>query len=622
MSVLHVKLEGTSNTEGAPVAVEVINSAMDTVAQLAIPVGGTDKVEGIPPGRYLIRAHMPSGYTTSSRVQVEGNKGATAILALERSPHEWLGWQHFLGNIGGKDVARRAAIASVRDRIHAARSQFGVPWLRIWSRIGESWSIQEWPASSSHREAATASFQIAVDPTGLHFLQVGVPSFPWRFVAVPPSAQGVNVLVRRPSSPTEISEGLVVRIVTQDRQAETLLHYLVSGNSASARAIGNRFIADELNRLNEVKEEDVAHTELRLRDELVNPVSAAIGGYYLLQVGEAQRLHDWPRIFANWIDWLPDFAIIHAWQLLQVQGVPEFELALKRLIEASERGVPVYTVGLRLLYDGLKLFAEDPETPTLDRQKAESALKRVTKYARAADWSQTLTTFYGSDPGHPSRVRRYGIPKDQEDLILLPELADFNLLEDIQSSIDAVFASVQAEYPALRHQTDPEGNVTILFTDIEGSTEMPKRLGDQRWLELLREHNAIVREQVVAHEGIEVKSEGDGFMLAFQSARRAVQSAAEMQRAFAHRNQSAEEPIRVRIGLHTGEAIKEAHDFYGKNVILAARIAGQAGGGEILVSSLLKELTESAGDIEFGEGREVELKGLGGPHKVHHVKWR
>ncbi len=76
------------------------------------------------------------------------------------------------------------------------------------------------------------------------------------------------------------------------------------------------------------------------------------------------------------------------------------------------------------------------------------------------------------------------------------------------------------------------------------------------------------------------------------------------------------------MGLHTGEAIKEADDFFGKNVILAARIAGQAQGDEILVSSLLKELTESSGEIAFGEGREVELKGLAGPHQVFPVDWK
>jgi class 3 adenylate cyclase len=150
---------------------------------------------------------------------------------------------------------------------------------------------------------------------------------------------------------------------------------------------------------------------------------------------------------------------------------------------------------------------------------------------------------------------------------------------------------------------------------------MTERLGDRRWLEVLHEHNAIIRRQVAECGGFEVKAEGDGFMLAFQSARTALGCAIEMQRALAERNDGAEEPIKVRVGLHTGEAIKEGEDFFGKHVILAARIAGQAKGGEILVSSLLKELTESAGDVEFGEGRQVELKGLTGVHEMFPVSW-
>jgi class 3 adenylate cyclase len=197
-----------------------------------------------------------------------------------------------------------------------------------------------------------------------------------------------------------------------------------------------------------------------------------------------------------------------------------------------------------------------------------------------------------------------------------------------QTSIDAVAASVYVDKPNLRQHAAPDGTVTILFTDIEGSTAMTERLGDQRWLELLRGHNAIVRKRVAAHEGFEVKSEGDGFMLAFGSARKALECAVDIQRAIAEWNAARPstgsgraDEIRVRIGLHTGEAIKEDEDFFGKNVILAARIAGQAQGGEILVSALLKELTESGGEIEFGEGREVELKGLSGQHKVFEIVW-
>jgi class 3 adenylate cyclase len=189
------------------------------------------------------------------------------------------------------------------------------------------------------------------------------------------------------------------------------------------------------------------------------------------------------------------------------------------------------------------------------------------------------------------------------------------------ASIDAVASLVYAEKPDLRSQAAPDGTVTLLFSDIEGSTAKTEELGDQRWMEVLGEHNAIVREQLASHDGFEVKSEGDGFMLAFQSARKALQCAIGMQKAFAERDESADVTIKVRMGLHTGEVIKEGDDFFGKHVNLAARIAGQASGGEILVSSLLKELTASGGDITFEDGREVELKGLSGTQQVYRVGW-
>ena len=195
-------------------------------------------------------------------------------------------------------------------------------------------------------------------------------------------------------------------------------------------------------------------------------------------------------------------------------------------------------------------------------------------------------------------------------------------LADYAASIEAVASLVYAEKPDLRPQAAPDGTVTIMFSDIEGSTAKTEELGDQRWMEVLREHNAIVREHLAAHEGFEVKSEGDGFMLAFQSARKALQCAIETQKAFAERAESSDVPIRVRMGLHTGEMIKEGDDFFGKHVILAARIAGQADGGEILVSSLLRELTASGGDIEFGDGRQVELKGLAGVQEMFPVSWQ
>jgi class 3 adenylate cyclase len=80
-------------------------------------------------------------------------------------------------------------------------------------------------------------------------------------------------------------------------------------------------------------------------------------------------------------------------------------------------------------------------------------------------------------------------------------------------------------------------------------------------------------------------------------------------------------PLRVRIGLHTGEAIRERDDFFGKVVILAARIAAEARGTEILVSSLVRDLTESVGEFRFESTTEVELKGLSGIHRLHSMSW-
>jgi class 3 adenylate cyclase len=192
---------------------------------------------------------------------------------------------------------------------------------------------------------------------------------------------------------------------------------------------------------------------------------------------------------------------------------------------------------------------------------------------------------------------------------------------DAGTSIDAVAAVVEDERPDLSGHTAPDGTVTILFSDIERSTEINERLGDRRWLEVLREHNTIVRDQVRMHGGFEVKSQGDGFMVVFARPLSGVECAVAIQRALAARTEEGGEPIRVRMGLHTGEAIRERDDFFGRNVVVAARIAAKARGGEVLVSAPLRELADGAPDVVFGEPRELDLKGLSGTYLVHAVEW-
>jgi class 3 adenylate cyclase len=193
---------------------------------------------------------------------------------------------------------------------------------------------------------------------------------------------------------------------------------------------------------------------------------------------------------------------------------------------------------------------------------------------------------------------------------------------DVATSIDAVAATVERRRPDLRGFAAADGRVTLMFSDVEGFTEMTERLGDREAHRVIRAHNAIVREELRSHGGVELELQGDGFLLAFADPMAALRCAIAIERALAgYSGEHPEQPIRVRIGLHAGEAIQEAEGFFGKTVILAARIASQARGGEILVSDAVKEAVARAPDVRFGESREARLKGLASTYVLHAVAW-
>ncbi len=186
--------------------------------------------------------------------------------------------------------------------------------------------------------------------------------------------------------------------------------------------------------------------------------------------------------------------------------------------------------------------------------------------------------------------------------------------------IDAVADGPDQAEAGLPAEGLPDGTVTIMFSDIEGFTSVTERLGDRRAMAILREHNDIIRQRVAGCGGHEIKAQGDGFMIAFSGASRALQCAIGIQSDFTARNRSQPDvPIQVRLGLHSGEAVRDGGDFMGGAVILAARITQQAEGGEILVSSVLKELCDLSGEFQFTDGRDVHLKGLSEPRHLYSV---
>jgi class 3 adenylate cyclase len=171
-------------------------------------------------------------------------------------------------------------------------------------------------------------------------------------------------------------------------------------------------------------------------------------------------------------------------------------------------------------------------------------------------------------------------------------------------------------------QTAPDGTVTILFCDVSGFAEMTERLGDVETQKLLAIYFELVRGQVASHGGYEVKCHADEAMVAFSGAGQAVRCAIEIQRSLArHSGLNPDTPIRAHIGLHTGEAIQDGGDFLGRTVILASRITDEAQADEILVSSLLRELTTGSPDLGFGSPRDVLLQGVTDSQRLCPVLW-
>ena len=184
----------------------------------------------------------------------------------------------------------------------------------------------------------------------------------------------------------------------------------------------------------------------------------------------------------------------------------------------------------------------------------------------------------------------------------------------VRSSIEDLADWAEVERPDLARLSH-SGKMVILFSDIEESTALNERIGDRAWVRLIGRHDKMVRRQVSKHSGYVVKSQGDGFMVAFAQPGQAVRCSMDIQRSLRRQSNG----FRVRMGIHMGKSVRRGDDLFGRNVAMAARVAGEADGGEVLVSQVVRDALLDADDIEFDEGREADLKGFSGTHRLYAV---
>lgn len=172
-------------------------------------------------------------------------------------------------------------------------------------------------------------------------------------------------------------------------------------------------------------------------------------------------------------------------------------------------------------------------------------------------------------------------------------------------------------------QALPEGPVTIMFTDIEGSTALRTSLGDAEADALFAQHDELIRAQIAEHRGQDLHAAlGDGFLAVFVSTKRAVSCAVGIQKALdAFNHQRSGAPLRVRIGLNTGEVAQVDGQISGEAVHAAARVCSAADGGHVLVADVTRQLAGTIPEVSYRDTGEHELKGFPSPWRLWEVLW-
>ncbi|HVE63253.1 MAG TPA: AAA family ATPase [Mycobacteriales bacterium] len=287
---------------------------------------------------------------------------------------------------------------------------------------------------------------------------------------------------------------------------------------------------------------------------------------------------------------------------------------------AAERARAVLTAnGFRIMaLEAARLHAR--ALTSLDQPAAAALLTEAIREARergvAAEWIEAAQAELGTaggtvaKPMESASTSAAAVPAGESD-------------EVASDRIEVLAERALADTSDLRQHAAADGTLTLLFSDIEGSVALTERLGDEAWLRLLRQHDELIRAEVARSGGAVLKTAGDSFLAVFTSARRALGAATEIQRRLAAADLAADGvPLRVRIGLHTGDVVADSGDVYGRHVNLAARVAASAVGGEVLVSGLTHDLVAGSSDLRFDSERLIELKGFAGPIRVVPVTWQ
>lgn len=375
MNDLTISLNHGERLSRVPLVVDVLDDDLNTVWSGPIQLGDSRAVVLPRPGKYAVQVKLPSGQTMTRLCDVqEGAPASVELAPAAGSPHESLEW---------------ATLSKPEALRGGDEDQLQSVWLRLWSRSSTAdWSVVPWTPISVDRDPGVAQYTFgfrSMQQFGQYFLQVGGPSMAWKLVALP--ADDIHVLITGVAEGDGKRDPVDMTVTSVEHRGEALLGYMAQGEMEEARSVAKAL----------------------LHDKVENPTAAAAAAYFLLRTGDFEEFRRWMANLANLMQWLPDGSVIDAWAILR-SARPDPVRARDRLVEAADRGLPVYTAGLRLLIDGLSLFAADKMLKT---PEIIAALEDVRRYGAAAEWRARTTTFVGSDPESPGEDIR-GHPEDRK----------------------------------------------------------------------------------------------------------------------------------------------------------------------------------------------------------------
>jgi hypothetical protein len=369
------------SSDDIPKYIEVFDQSLTSI-QSSWFRGKNFTIMNLDKGIYLVRLSLSSGVQEDITVQLnEGEIKKVEINLAIRSPHESHEWAFFTKNISIGQTK-----SSNLKRFDYTKKGFQRIEGKLWNYSNHQWISKVDPQFLNQNIHADGRVYKLTTGESLCVLEISGDNMPTLFVNLPPRSN-LNCLIKLCVGDVAALFPIDIVVATDNALAESLLALITSGSIREATSLNKdlNFDAEEL-----------------LMGKVNDPIAASIGAYFLLKTGELHLLHDWANNLANLFKWLPDGAIIHAWQMMAEKDKSR-ELINKiraRFLEAVDRGIPVYTEGLRLLHEGLTqlwYFLKQND------DDIKAAIKKISAYVEAVDWSQETTTYTGTAPDQPMK---------------------------------------------------------------------------------------------------------------------------------------------------------------------------------------------------------------------------